>query len=275
MGRGKQSRALPRIRVCILCVLPFALSALDCRGEARPQIPPARYEAPLPNGGSVFFVGNSFLAWEGRNLPEWVAALGAARGQPFEVGADIVPGDLPLAAFLHHPEVEAALASRKYRVWVVQGHELEPVDHPLEFKSAVRDFNAAITASGGRMVLFMTWEFRWRRFMPQLADAYESIGQELGAPIIPVGLVYRDCEASPPRDIAPFFLTASPEATAGGLHENKLGTAVNAYSTYSILTGRNPLGQGFAAPGNDIDPSMLRYLSDRAWKRAAPRLLRR
>lgn len=260
----------PLKRVCSSFVA--MLFFLGCHGSARPDIQPVLFPPPLPNGGTVFFVGNSFLGWDGRNLPQWVAALGKARGPTFAVGSDIVPGDLPLAAFLHHPTVEAALASRKYEVWVIQGHELEPVDHPLAFKQAVRDFDRAIRASGGHTMLFMTWEFRWRKFLPELAYAYESIGQELGIPIIPAGLVYRDCELSPPGNFSPFFLTASPKVPDGDLHENKYGAAANTYATYAMLTGRNPLGQVFFAPGNDIDTKMLRYLSDHAWARVAPRL---
>ena len=220
----------------------------------------------------MFFVGNSFFQWEDHNLPEWVAALGKARGLPFEVGGDIIPGDLILTDFLQHPVIKKALAERKYQVWVIQGHELEPIEHPREFRQAIRDFNKAIVAAGGRTVLFMTWEFRWRKILPEVADAYESIGQELHIPIIPAGLVYRDCDREPPEGKKPFFLTASPEHPDGDLHENDLGAAVNAYATFSVLTGQNPLGQAFSAPGNTIKPDLLRYLSDHAWVRVAPRL---
>ena len=168
----------------------------------------------VANGGSVFFVGNSFFQWEDHNLPEWVAALGKARGLPFEVGGDIIPGDLILTDFLQHPVIKKALAERKYQIWVIQGHELEPIDHPREFRQAIRDFNKAIVAAGGSTVLFMTWEFRWRKILPEVADAYESIGQELHIPIIPAGLVYRDCDRAPPEGKKPFFLVKRhPELT--------------------------------------------------------------
>jgi hypothetical protein len=269
--RERCQRLSLRRRAC-LALLLLALLLVGCRGASADMMRPARYDAPLPKGGSVFFVGNSFFGWEGRYLPEWVAALGKATGTTFRVGGDIVPGDQPLATFLHHKAVEAALASGEYRVWVIQAYELEPVNHPEGFKQAIRDFNKAVAAAGGRVVLFMTWEFPWRRCLPQLSAAYESIGQELGLPIIPAGLIYRDCGDSPPEGEGTFFLTASPERPGGDLHENVFGAAVNTYATYSILTGRNPHGQTFVAPGNDIGAGMLGYLSDRSWSRIAPRL---
>jgi hypothetical protein len=260
-----------RVRRSAVAVTAIALSAIvGCSRSA--DRPPSRYPPPLPDGGSVFFVGNSFLGWEGRNLPEWLAALGEAEGVRFVVGGDIEPGDLRLGAFLDHPAVREALASGAYRVWVIQGHEYESVDHPAAFRRAVRDFNNAIRRAGGKTVLFMTWEFPWRRFLPAVAREYDSIGRELGIPVIPVGLAYGDCERSPPPGRSTFFLVADSTHPGGDLHENMFGTALNAYATFATLTGRNPSGRTFAAPGNGIDPRTLRYLSDRAWDRAAPRL---
>lgn len=243
-----------------------------CLGPPAGDAAPARRQPVLPYGGSVFFVGNSLLGWEGRSLPEWLAALGSALGPRFEVGMDIEPGDLPLSDFLNHPEVASALASGGYDVWVVQAHELEPLDRPEEFRRSVRAFEAAITSAGGRMVLFMTWESRWRRELDALAEAYDSIGEELGVTVIPAGLAFRDCERAPPGGFQPAFLTAGFDAPKGGLHANRYGTALNAYLCYAMLTGKNPEGSPFDAPGSDIEPALRRYLSDAAWSRARLRL---
>lgn len=220
----------------------------------------------------MFFVGNSFFAWDGHNLPEWVKALGAADGIKLEVGGDIVPGDRQLGEFLSDPAVVTALGSRRYQVWVLQAHELEPVDHPAEFTQAIQDFDRAIRAAGGKTVLFMTWEFPWRRFLPELARAYESVGRPLALPIIPAGEIYGDLERTPPAGRGPFFLIADREHPEGDLHENELGTAVNTFATYGILTGRDPRGLSFTTQGATITPELLRLLSERAWARVMERL---
>lgn len=245
-----------------------------CRCQEQVVLPPIRHAPPLPHGGSVFFVGNSFFAWDGHNLPEWVKALGAADGVALEVGSDIVPGDRRLGEFLSDPTVVAALASRRYQVWVLQAHELEPVDHPAEFERAIRDFDRAIRAAGGRTVLFMTWEFPWRRFLPELIRAYESIGQSLALPIIPAGEIYGDLEQTPPPGLPPFFLIADRDHPEGELHENELGTAVNTFATYGILTGRDPRGLNFTTQGATITPALMGLLSERAWARVTERLPR-
>jgi len=227
------------------------------------------------DGDAVFFVGNSFFDWHGRSLPQWVAALGAAVSPPIrlEVAGDIVPGEAPLAEFLEHPATRDAIASGRYDVFVLQGYEFEPVDRKDAFHDAVREFHRRVTAAGGRTVLFMTWDFRFRPFIDELAASYDEIGRELGIPVIPAGLVHADCGGSPPGDEGRHFLTADPEHPDGDLHQNAMGTAVNAYATFAVLTGRDPRGTNFSAPGNDNDDALMRYFSTMAWARVAPRLV--
>jgi hypothetical protein len=275
----KAGRGTPAIAAAALAVLVIA-----CRSESAE--PPVAVQVPVPtssagwplvqDGDAVYFVGNSFLAWQGRPLPEWVRALGAASTSPIriEVGSNIVFGNHPLSWFLTHPATQAALASRKYRVFVLQGEELEPVDHPAEFRRAVIDFHRAVRAAGGRTVLFMTWQLPWRPMIDRLAAAYDQLGVELGIPVIPVGLIYQDCDRRPYRDERPYWLTASPERPDGDLHPNAMGAAVNAYATFQLLTGRNPRGKIFDAPGASSDDGRMRYSSDMALERVAPRLPR-
>lgn len=234
----------------------------------------ARLPSLIEDGDAVFFVGNSFLSWQGRLLSEWVTALGRAMSPPIRIatGVDILFGNTPLREFLSHPATREALASRRYKVFVLQGEEFEPVDHKAEFHQAVRDFNRAITAAGGRTVLFMTWEFSWRRFIDRLAASYDEIGLELDIPVIPVGLIYKDLEDTTRPHPTPVWLTADSEHPQGGLHENEKGSAVNTYATFAMLTGRNPLGRNFVAAGNSNSGELMRSLSDMTWNRVEPRL---
>lgn len=261
----------PAARRHVAAVIAGAVTLGACSKSAEP---PAAYPPPIPEGGSVFFVGNSFFGWGDRPLPQWVAALGAAVDPPvkIEVGSDIVFGESPLRDFLGHPATREALASGRYGVWVLQGHELEAVDHKAEFHQAVRDFNREIEATGGKTVLFMTWDFPWRSFVDEVAASYDEIGRELGIPVIPAGLVYEDCRREPFAGESHHWLTADAEHPEGDLHQNERGSAANAYATFAVLTGRDPRGTGFVAPGNTNDDAMLRYLSQKAWARVAPRL---
>jgi hypothetical protein len=272
-GRGAFCAFLLPVGCLIALLLTVPVRAQS--PSTRPPVDEPVRQAPLIHeGDAVFFVGNSFFGWQGRLLPEWFAALGRAvsPGLHLETGSDILFGNTPLAEFLRHPAVQAALASRKYKVFVLQGEEFEAVDHKAAFHQAVRDFNRAVVAAGGRTVLFMTWDFPWRPFIAELAASSDEIGRELQIPVIPAGLVYRDCNLAPARGNVPFWLTASAEHPEGDLHENEKGTAVNTYATFALLTGRNPRGQNFAAPGNTNDDAAMRYFSDMAWAEVRLRL---
>jgi hypothetical protein len=48
---------------------------------------------------------------------------------------------------------------------------------------------------------------------------------------------------------------------------------VNTYATFAVLTGRDARGTNFSAPGNDNDDAMMRWFSDMAWARVAPRIV--
>lgn len=259
-----------------MIAMPSLLWLAGCGRAALDDAPPPALPPPLPDGGAVYFVGNSFFGWQDRPLPQWVAALGAAVEPPvpLEVDATIVFGDAPLRALVDLPRTREALASHRFDVFVLQGHELEAVDEREAFHATVRDFHAAATAAGARTVLFMTWGFPYRPFIAEVAASYDAIGRELGIPVIPAGLVYEDFRRDPPPGQVPYVLTASPEHPEGDLHQNALGSLVNAYVTFAMLTGRDPAGATFEAPGHTPTP-LDRTLSDRAWARAAPRLVLR
>ncbi len=230
---------------------------------------------PLRDGEGVFFIGNSFLGWQGRSLPVWVAALGQAVSPPIRIdtGSDIVFGHHPLGEFLEHAATREALASRKYQVFVLQGEEFEAVDHKARFHQSVRDFNRAVVAAGGRTLLFMTWDFPWRQFIEKVAASYDEIGRELGIPVIPVGLIYQDCGGRPyAPGMPPHWLIADAEHPLGNFHPNEKGAAVDAYATFEMLTGINPAGRNFIGPGNSNDDAIMKYLSAMSWARVAPRL---
>jgi hypothetical protein len=267
-------------RTLLAATILTALSVAGCHRHACASVVPGRGSwasaKPIRSGDAVFFVGNSFFDWQGRSLAAWVAALGQAVTPPIEIatGSDVVVGNHPLAGFLTHPATREALASRKYQVYVLQGEEMEAVDHKAAFHQAVRDFDRAVVAAGGRTVLFMTWDFPWRRFVDKVAASYDEIGRELGIPVIPAGLVYQDCGCRPfAPGLSAHWLTADAAHREGDLHPNEQGAAVNAYATFEMLTGINPAGRNFVAPGNSNDDAMMKYLSAMAWARVFPRLL--
>jgi hypothetical protein len=138
------------------------------------------------------------------------------------------------------------------------------------FHNAVRDYHQAITKNGSSVMLFMTWDFVWNRknpeFFKNLVAAYEEIGTELDIPVIPVGLIWDDANKAPFTGEQAYFLNGQD------LHQTEKGSAANAYATFAMLTGINPDGVEFKAPGQTNSPELLKYLSDKAWARVSTRL---
>ncbi|MEY4508550.1 MAG: hypothetical protein RLZZ450_672 [Pseudomonadota bacterium] len=140
----------------------------------------------------------------------------------------------------------------------------------MGFHNAVRDYHQAITKNGSSVMLFMTWDFVWNRknpeFFKNLVAAYEEIGTELDIPVIPVGLIWDDANKAPFTGEQAYFLNGQD------LHQTEKGSAANAYATFAMLTGINPDGVEFKAPGQTNSPELLKYLSDKAWARVSTRL---
>jgi hypothetical protein len=227
----------------------------------------------IESGDAVFFVGNSFFGGDDNRLADLVASLGrqVRPAITIQTGQHVVYGNQPLSWFFQQSESQAAIRSGRYKIFVLQGEEREPVDHEADFKQAVRDYHRAVTQNGGTIMLFMTWDFYWERdssFFEQLSAAYEEIGRELNVPVIPVGLIYDDCNQQPYGNEQPYWLTNQE------LHQNDKGTVVNTYATFSMLTGIDPMGQTFVIPYADppVPAPVYEYLSEKSWARVAPRL---
>jgi len=136
----------------------------------------------------ILFVGNSFTSRN--NLPGLLKGLAAARG--IEVEHKLISaGGASLRQHLNAGKALEAIASGGFDTVVLQEQSTLPIKSPARFRESARDFDAAITAAGARTALYLTWA---RRNAPEtqkaLTDAYGGAAVELGAALIPVGLVW-------------------------------------------------------------------------------------
>jgi hypothetical protein len=138
---------------------------------------------------NVLFIGNSFTA---RNdLPGMIADLAAARGKELRHRL-ISTGGASLRAHWNAGEAITAIQGGKYDAVVLQEQSTLPVKNAGRMHENVRLFDAAIGSAGAKTVLYMTWA---RRTAPEsqhaITDAYTTIGRELGATVVPVGLAWQ------------------------------------------------------------------------------------
>src|SRR5947209_6136427 len=133
----------------------------------------------------VLFIGNSFTA---RNdLPGLIAQLAAARGKSLEHRL-ISAGGASLRMHWNAGQALEAIRTGHYDSVVLQEQSTLPIKNAKRMHENIRLFDDAITDTGAKTILSMTWA---RQHAPQsqqaITDAYASIGRELDATVVPVG----------------------------------------------------------------------------------------
>jgi hypothetical protein len=200
----------------------------------------------------ILFVGNSFTARN--NLPGLLKGLAGARG--IEVDFTLIQaGGASLRQHLNAGKALDAIATGGYDVVVLQEQSTLPVKSPDRFRESARDFDAAIRAAGSRTAFYLTWA---RRNAPEtqqaLTAAYGGAATELGAMLIPVGLVWER------------FLSRYDEPVLhdqDNSHPTLAGSYLAACVFLIALLDEDPVGTDVPVKGLDADTAAL--LRQAAW----------
>jgi hypothetical protein len=184
-----------------------------------------------PSALNVLFVGNSFTARN--NLPQLIAKLAGARER--EVQHKLISaGGASLRMHWNKGDAQKAIATKQYDYVVLQEQSTLPVKNAKRMHENIRLFDEAIKSAGARTMLYMTWA---RRHEPQnqklINDAYDSIGEELDAMVVPVGLAWE------------MFLAKHKTPVlhdADGSHPSLAGSYLAACVFYSVLFRKSPMG---------------------------------
>ena len=138
----------------------------------------------------ILFVGNSFTARN--NVPGLLADLADARGIRLDHRL-ISAGGASLRMHWNKGDAQRAIEETRYDYVVLQEQSTLPVKNAVRMHENVRLFDAAIRASGAKTALYLTWA---RANAPQtqaaINDAYTTIGAELGAIVVPVGVAWQE-----------------------------------------------------------------------------------
>ena len=137
----------------------------------------------------VLFIGNSFT--QRNNLPELLAGLAAACD--LNVEHDLISaGGASLRTHWNAGRAAQAIENGKYDFVVLQEQSTLPVKNAQRMAENVRLFDGVIRRANAKTVLYMTWA---RQHTPEtqreITSAYTSLGDELGAIVVPVGLAWQ------------------------------------------------------------------------------------
>lgn len=226
---------------------------------------------PISTGDKLLFIGNSFMANEGGVYNYLTKALQVGSNVRIKTDSVINYGR-PLSA-MAKPEVGRKLAADDVDAVVITSGQL----------STMRKFVAEINKVGKRPVVFMTWEPRhpgnrgtvesYTAATKRSVATLRRLQTETGATIVPAGVVFHDLTTQPPPGMPRSDYLWKP----ANIHQNELGTMINAWTLYAVLTGESPVGVDFDMPpfavGDTIQsfpelkltPKLRRTLQERVW----------
>jgi hypothetical protein len=197
-------------------------------GSATLWAAPDYIVSPTPR--KVLFIGNSYT-YSNNGAYYELAHLAAAAAQP-----DTITYSTSMIGGGTLSEHWAAAAPGKIReggwdVVVLQEYRTLPATMDTFFHYA-RLFHALIDSVGAQTVFFMIQE---TPYIPLIytRPAYDSIGRELGVPVVPIGLAFENVRVNRP-DLDLY----SPDRS----HPNTLGTYLGGCMFYTAFTRKNPMG---------------------------------
>lgn len=177
----------------------------------------------------MLFIGNSFTT---RNDLPGLLAMIAKAGSNIEIESKVIAAGG--ASLRRHWNAGAAstITDEKWDYVVLQEQSTLPIKNSKRFHENVREFVPAIDESGAEMVLYMTWA---RKTEPQnqkrLADAYNEIGKEFDATVVPVGIAWQNLLASHDEPIL---------HDKDGSHPTLAGLYLAACTFFATLFGGEP-----------------------------------
>jgi len=180
---------------------------------------------------NMLFIGNSFT--QRNNLPALLSEMAAEREIAL-THALVSAGGASLRTHWNAGQAATALATGSYDYVVLQEQSTLPVKNAARMAENVRLFDTSIKQAGAKTVLYMTWA---RQHAPEsqqaITDAYQSIGKELGAVIVPVGLAWQTFLA---KHRAPVLHDRDQS------HPTPAGTYLAACVFLTVLLKANPIG---------------------------------
>ena len=173
------------------------------------EVPPEKEKLDMNRTYSILFIGNSYTYYN--DMPTAIfEKLAESAGYEVEVTA-ITKGAYKLYQFAdpadeYGAKVEKALTgTKKYDFVILQEQSVRPAsENAPDFYASVRNLSERIKATGATPVLYATWGYKTgnanlgkygftnESMTWKMAASYQAIGDELGIPVIHVGLAFYD-----------------------------------------------------------------------------------
>jgi hypothetical protein len=191
-------------------------------------------QSASPTPRHILFIGDSTTFFN-QGVDVHLAAMAASDNPPLKLETDSVTlGGTPLAGLWEYDDTVATIRNGQWDVVVLQEdlqgtRDAWPQERE-QFFSAVRKFDQEIRQARAKTALFMPWVYKMNVAIPldDAAGAYEAIGNELDAQVIPVGLAWAQVASQRP---------ALDLYVPDGIHPNIMGTFLTTCMHYVAFFG--------------------------------------
>jgi hypothetical protein len=243
--------------------LPFALSALLASPAAAAGESPVVTAPQVENPMRVLFVGNSYMYY-GDSLHNHVRRMADAAQPGFMKAAEFKSVTIGGASLDHHDIDYLTRPGRigvkePFQLVILQGASNEPLSQAraAKFRATAVAFDKVIRERGGRTALYMNHAYvaPHKQAKPENIELterlYLSVGNEIGALVIPVGLAFEEAYRRRP-DIR-------LHKDYDGSHPELIGTYLAAATVYASVYGKSPVGNSYDYYGK-IDKATAAFL---------------
>ena len=207
---------------------------------------------------NILFIGNSFT--QRNNLPGILTAMAAERQVRVQHQL-ISAGGASLRTHWNAGRAAQTITTGGYDYVVLQEQSTLPVKNAQRMAENVRLFDEVIKQAGSKTTLYMTWA---RQHAPEsqqaITDAYTSIGKDVRAIVVPVGLAWQRFLAKHDR---PLLYDRDQS------HPSLAGSYFAACVFLTTLLKINSVG--IEAGGAGLDESDKKALQVAAWQQCRPR----
>lgn len=201
----------------------------------------------------MLFIGNSFT--QRNNVPGLLAELAASRDLCVKHEL-ISAGGASLRNHWNAGRAARAIETGGYDYVVLQEQSTLPLKNAKRMAENVRLFDELIKRAGSKTVLYMTWA---RQHTPEaqqaISDAYNTIGDELGAIVVPVGVAWQSFLATHDKPVL---------HDRDRSHPTLAGSYLAACVFLATLLKQNPVGVESGPAG--LDKQDMALLQGASWK---------
>lgn len=258
----KETQAMLPRPMSTLRFLLFAIGLLPAHFAA--AAPSPLVKAPqVDTPTHVLFVGNSYLYY-GDSLHNHVRRMVIAAFPSLEKKMKYKSATIGGAALAHHNIDHLTKPGQigvkdPFQLVILQGGSVAPLSESrrAQFREKVIEFNKVITERGGKTALYLTHAYvePHRRANPEnirlTEDLYVSVGNEVGALVIPVGLAFEEAYRRRPD--------MKLHKDYDGTHPDLIGTYLAACTVFASVYGKSPVGNSYDYFGK-IDQDTATFL---------------